>query len=336
MSSETEMNDFRRAAIVMLSLEKDLASRVLNHLPKDEMERLTMEIARTNDVTKSQQDDAIQAFRSAVDSRTVIERGSLDIAGELLAQTIGEEGTGEILKNIRESMKSVPFGFLHKFKAEDVLSFITDEHPQTIAVIMSNLPIELAADILKDLPPDRQLDVIYRVANMEQTAPEFIEDVEASLKVRMISLFGRQSNQIGGIPLVAHILNVAERTTSRTILETMGQDSEELADKIERLMFVFDDIAAFDDTSIQRLLKEVDNGQWAMALKGASEAIQEKIFANLSSGAAENLKEEMGYLGSVRLSDVDEVQQLIVDAVRTLEESGEIKIVQGDGDAFVE
>lgn len=172
------MQDLKRAAIIMLTLDKAAASRVLNHLPKDEMEMLTMEIARTDDVTRMEQDDAIQKFREDVDSRTVIERGSLELAGELLAQTIGEEGAEEILKNIRESMKSVPFGFLHKFKAEDVLSFITDEHPQTIAVIMSNLPTDLAADILKHLPPDTQLDVIRRVANMEQTAPEFIEDVE--------------------------------------------------------------------------------------------------------------------------------------------------------------
>jgi flagellar motor switch protein FliG len=329
------MQDLKRAAIIMLTLDKDAASRVLNHLPKDEMELLTMEIARTNDVTRTEQDEAIEKFRDDVESRTVIERGSLEIAGELLAHTIGEEGAEEILSNVRASMKSVPFGFLHKFKAEDVLSFITEEHPQTIAVIMSNLPTDLAADILKHLPPDTQLDVIRRVANMEQTAPEFIEDVESSLKSRMTSLFGRRSDQIGGVPLVAQILNVADRTTSKTILDTIGQDSEELADKIQRLMFVFDDITKLDDKSIPALLKEVDNSRWAMALKGASPEIKEAILGNLSKRAAENLEEEMGYLGPVRMSDVEAVQQEIVDTVRRLEEAGTITVSSGESDQFV-
>lgn len=182
------MNDLKRAAIVLLSLDKPKAARVMNHLPKDLMELVSLEIARTDDVTRMEQEEAINTFREAVDSRTVIERGSLDLAGELLSQSIGEEEANEIIKNIRDSLKSVPFGFLHKFKAEDVLNFISEEQPQTIALIMSNLPTGLAADILKDLPPDKQLDVIRRVASMEQTSPEFVEMVEASLKNRMVSV----------------------------------------------------------------------------------------------------------------------------------------------------
>ena len=329
------MNDLKRAAIVLLSLDKPKAARVMNHLPKDLMELVSLEIARTDDVTKTEQAEAINEFRESVDSRTVIERGSLDLAGELLSQSVGEEEANEIIKNIRDSLKSVPFGFLHKFKAEDVLSFISEEQPQTIALIMSNLPTGLAADILKDLPPDKQLDVIRRVASMEQTSPEFVEMVEASLKNRMVSLFGQQSDQVGGVPLVAQILNVADRTTSKNILDTMGQESEELVEEIQRLMFVFDDIAKLDDKSIQAVLKEVDNSQWAMALKGASSDIRGKILGNLSKRAAENLEEEMGYLGPVRVSDVEGVQQEIVDTVRRLEEAGTITVASGDGDQFV-
>lgn len=329
------MNDLKKAAIVLLSLDKPKAARVLNHLPKDLMELVSLEIARTDDVTKAEQEQAINEFREAVDSRTVIERGSLDLAGELLSQSVGEEEANEIIKNIKDSLKSVPFGFLHKFKAEDVLNFISEEQPQTIALIMSNLPTSLAADILKDLPPDKQLDVVRRVAAMEQTSPEFVEMVEASLKNRMVSLFGQKSDQVGGVPLVAQILNVADRTTSKNILDTMGQDSEDLVDEIQRLMFVFDDIAKLDDKSIQAILKEVDNSQWAMALKGASEDIRGKILGNLSKRAAENLEEEMGYLGPVRVSDVEAVQQEIVDTVRRLEEAGTITVASGDGDQFV-
>ncbi|MFT4557298.1 MAG: flagellar motor switch protein FliG [Porticoccaceae bacterium] len=329
------MNDLKKAAIILLSLDKPKAARVMNHLPKDLMELVSLEIARTDDVTKTEQEEAINTFREAVDSRTVIERGSLDLAGELLSQSVGEEEANEIIKNIRDSLKSVPFGFLHKFKAEDVLNFISDEQPQTIALIMSNLPTGLAADILKDLAPDKQLDVIRRVASMEQTSPEFVEMVEASLKNRMVSLFGQQSDQVGGVPLVAQILNVADRTTSKNILDTMGQESEELVEEIQRLMFVFDDIAKLDDKSIQAVLKEVDNSQWAMALKGASPDIRGKILGNLSKRAAENLEEEMGYLGPVRVSDVEGVQQEIVDTVRRLEEAGTITVASGDGDQFV-
>jgi flagellar motor switch protein FliG len=329
------MNDLKKAAIVLLSLDKPKAARVMNHLPKDLMELVSLEIARTDDVTKTEQAEAINEFRESVDSRTVIERGSLDLAGELLSQSVGEEEANEIIKNIRDSLKSVPFGFLHKFKAEDVLNFISEEQPQTIALIMSNLPTGLAADILKDLPPDKQLDVIRRVASMEQTSPEFVEMVEASLKNRMVSLFGQQSDQVGGVPLVAQILNVADRTTSKNILDTMGQESEELVEEIQRLMFVFDDIAKLDDKSIQAVLKEVDNSQWAMALKGASPDIRGKILGNLSKRAAENLEEEIGYLGPVRVSDVEGVQQEIVDTVRRLEEAGTITVASGDGDQFV-
>lgn len=329
------MNDLKRAAIVLLSLDKPKAARILNHLPKELMELVSLEIARTDDVTQAEQEEAINGFCEAVGSRTAIERGSVDLAGELLAQSVGEEEANAILKNIRSSLKSVPFGFLHKFKAEDVMDFISDEQPQTIALIMSNLPTGLAADILKDLPPDKQLDVVRRVASMEQTSPEFVEMVESSLKNRMASLLGQRSDQVGGVPLVAQILNVADRTTSKNILSTMGQESEELVEEIQRLMFVFDDIAKLDDKSIQAVLKEVDNSQWAMALKGASPDIRGKILGNLSKRAAENLEEEMGYLGPVRVSDVEEVQQEIVDTVRRLEEAGTITVASGEGDQFV-
>jgi flagellar motor switch protein FliG len=329
------MNDLKKAAIVLLSLEKPKAARVLNHLPKDLMELVSLEISRTSDVTKAEQEEAINEFREAYDSRTVIERGSLNLAGELLAQSVGEKEASEIMKNIKNTLKSVPFGFIHKFKAGDVLNFISEEQPQTIALIMSNLPTGLAADILKDLPPDKQLDVVRRMASMEQTSPELVEMVEASLKNRMVSLSDHQSDQLSGVPFVAQILNIADRATSKNILDTMGLDSEELVEEIQRLMFVFDDIAKLDDKSIQAVLKEVDNAQWAMALKGVSEEIRVKIMGNLSKRAAENLEEEMGYLGPVRVSDVERVQQEIVDTVRRLEEAGTITAASGDGDQFV-
>ena len=329
------MDNIKKAAIVLLSLDKAVATKVLSHMPREQMERLTMEIARTDNVSKDEQDVAIKEFQSAVENRTVIERGSLDFASELLSSSLGEEDAHNIVDNVRRSMESIPFGFLHKIAADDMLNFIADEHSQTIALILSYLPTNLAADLLADLPPDKQLDVIHRVANMEQTTPEIIRDIEDSLRNRMSALFNQETEFSGGIPLVAHILNVTDRVTSKSILEGLERDSEELVEEIQRLMFVFDDIVKLDNKAIQALLKEVDNAQWAMSLKGASEEIRNKILGNLSQRAAENLKEEMEYLGAVKLSDVESVQQSIVDTIRRLEDSGEIQVASGDGEQFV-
>jgi len=329
------MDNLKKAAIVLLSMDKAVAAEVLNHLPREQMERLTMEIARTDDVTQEEQNGAIAEFREAIEQRTVIERGSLDLAGELLSKTLGEDGAHDIVDNVRRSMESIPFGFLHKLKADDVMSFIQEEHPQTIALILSYLPTSLAADILSALPPDKQLDVVRRVANMEQTAPEIVRDIEASLQSRMVSLFNQDAEFSGGVPLVAQILNVADRVTSKGILEGLERDSGDLVDEIQRLMFVFDDIVKLDDKSVQTLLKEVDNNQWAMALKGASEEIRNKVLGNLSQRAAENLQEEMSYLGPVKLSDVEAVQQAIVDTIRRLEDTGDIVVAASDGEEFV-
>lgn len=329
------MENLKKAAIVLLSMDKAVAAEVMNHLPKDQMESLTLEIARTNDVTRDEQDGAISEFRDAVENRTVIERGSLDLAGELLSKTLGEDSAHDIVDNVRRSMESIPFGFLHKLKADDVMNFIHEEHPQTIALILSYLPTSLAADILSELPPDKQLDVVRRVANMEQTTPEIVREIEDSLRTRMAALFSQDSEFSGGVPLVAQILNVADRVTSKGILEGLERDSGELVEEIERLMFVFDDIIKLDNKAIQTLLKEVDNSQWAMALKGASQEIKDKILGNLSQRASENLQEEMGYLGAVKLSDVEGVQQTIVDTIRRLEDSGEIVVASGEGEQFV-
>ena len=200
---------------------------------------------------------------------------------------------------------------------------------------MSHLPASLAAEMLSGLPSNKQLDVIRRVANMEQTNPEVIADVEKTLQLRMTSTFSQSLEKRGGVPMVAQILNVTDRMTNKGILESLEQQDAELADEIRRLMFVFDDLLKLDDKAIRALLKEVENNQWAIALKGASDEIRNKIFANLSQRAAETLKEEMEFLGPVRVSDVEGVQQQIVDIVRRLEDSGEIAVASGGGDQFI-
>lgn len=323
------MDDLRKAAILILSLDKPIAAEVMSQLPRRQLELVTLEIAKLEDITKEQQESVLDEFNKLTGDRVPVERGGMDTAADLVRQSLGEEGGGEILDAVKQSMNSVPFSFLQKAGAENLLTFVSEEHPQTIALIMSHLQASMAAEVLAGLPSNKQIEVIRRIATMEQTSPEVIGDVEASLQSRMRSTFNQQLEKAGGVPRVAEILNVTDRMTNKGILESLEQEDSELVEEIRRLMFVFDDLLKLDNKAIQSLLKEVDNSQWAVALKGASEEIKQRILGNLSQRAAELLKEEMGYLGPVKVSDVEAMQQQIVDAVRRLEDAGEIEVSAG-------
>lgn len=294
-----------------------------------------LEIAKMDDVSRDQLEGVLDEFRDTMLEQVPMERGGITFANELLEQSLGKEGAGAILENVRQSINSVPFAFLQKAGAENLLTFITEEHPQTIALVMSHLPASLSAEVLAGLPSNKQLEVVRRVATMEQTSPEVVSDIENTLRTRMKSLFNQKTEKAGGIAAVAQILNVTDRMTNKGILESLDQEDHDLADEIRRLMFVFDDLLKLDDKSIQSVLKEVDNSQWSVALKGASEEIKARIMSNLSQRAAEMLKEEMEYLGPVRLSDVEAMQQQIVDIVRRLEESGQIVVAGGGSEQLV-
>lgn len=323
------MDDLRKAAILLLSLDKPLAAEVLSQLPRRQVELVTIEIAKLEGVTKEEQEKVLEEFSNLARNRVPMERGGMDLATELLKQSLGESGSGEVLDAVRQSMNAIPFGFLQKAGADNLLTFVSEEHPQTIALILSHLPSAMSAEVLAGLPSNKQIEVIRRIATMEQTSPEVIHDVEASLQGRMTSTFNQQLEKAGGVPRVAEILNVTDRMTNKGILESLEQEDAELVDDIRRLMFVFDDLLKLDNKAIQALLKEVDNPQWAVALKGASEEIRQKVLGNLSQRAADMLREEMDYLGPVRVSDVESMQQQIVDAVRRLEDAGEIEIGGG-------
>jgi flagellar motor switch protein FliG len=329
------MTGLRKAAVVLLSLDKPLAAEVMGQLRKEEVEALTMEIAKLDDVTKEEQDGAIEEFYNLGMARVHIERGGMDYASDLLEQSLGKEKAGTILETVKQSLSSVPFSFLQKAGAENLLTFVMEEHPQTIALILSHLPPGLSAQVLSKLPSNKQLEVVRRVATMEQTSPEVVHDVERSLEGRMRSTFIQQLEKAGGVPAVAQMLNVTDRMTNKAILESLEQENPELVDQIRRLMFVFDDLLKLDDKSIQALLKEVENAQWALALKGASEELKTKITGNLSQRAAAMLEEEMQYLGPVRVTDVETAQQQIVDTVRRLEDAGEIVVSTGEGERLI-
>jgi flagellar motor switch protein FliG len=323
--------DIRKAAILLMSLPEDQAAQLLSKLEPKQLESVSVEIARLNEVSGDEQETALQDFSKSNPNTLSGRVGGLDVAKSLVEKALGKEATATV-DNIRQSLEALPFGFLQKVDSQNLLTFIIDEHPQTIALILCHLPPAQASDVISGLPPDRQISVIRRVATMAQTSPEIIQEVENGLERRMASVMSQQFENAGGVSSVAEILNVIDRATERSLLENLAQDTPELVEEIRRLMFVFEDIVKFGDREIQTLLKNVESSQWAMALKGASEELKEKILKNMSKRAADLLKEEMEYLGPVKLSSVEQTQQQIVDIIRRLEDAGELTTHSDDSE----
>ncbi len=316
-------SDIRKAAILLMSLPSEQGAQLLAKLEPRQVEAVSIEIAKTSGVDGGEQESVIQDFAVANPNALMGSAGGLDVAKNLVEQALGK-GASSTLDNVRQSIEALPFGFLQKVDSQNLLTFIIDEHPQTIALIISHVSSAQAADILSGLPVDRQLAVIRRIANMGQTSPEIIREVEKGLENRMASVMSQQFENAGGVSSVAEMLNVIDRTTEHSLLENLAQEDPDLVEEIRRLMFVFEDVTKLADRDIQTLLKDVESSQWAMAMKGASEELKDKILNNMSKRAADLLKEEMEYLGPVRLSSVEQMQQQIVDVVRRLEDAGEI------------
>ncbi len=319
------MSDIRKAAVLLMSLPNNQAADLLGKLEPKLVEMVSIEIAKITAVSGEEQETAIQDFANANPAAMLGGTGGLEVAKNLVQQALGKNATAT-LDNVRQSIEALPFGFLQKVDSQNLHTFIIDEHPQTIALILSHITASQAADIISGLPTERQLAVIRRVATMGQTSPEIIHEVEKGLEHRMSSVMSQQFENAGGITSVAEILNVIDRATERSLLENLAQEDPDLVEEIRRLMFVFEDIAKFNDRDIQAILKNVESSQWAMALKGASDELKEKILRNMSKRASGLLQEEMEYLGPVRASNVEQVQQQIVDVIRRLEDAGEITI----------
>jgi flagellar motor switch protein FliG len=315
--------DIRKAAVLLMSLPEDQGAMLLGKLDAKLVEAVSIEIAKINGVGGDEQETTIRDFASANPAALSGSVGGLDVAKNLVQQALGR-GASATLENVRQSIEALPFGFLQKVDSQNLLTFIIDEHPQTIALILSHIPPAQAADIISGLPAERQMSVIRRVATMGQTSPEIIQEVERGLEHRMAAVMSQQFENAGGVPSVAEILNVIDRSTERSLLENLAQEDPDLVDEIRRLMFVFEDITKLGDRDIQGLLKNVESSQWAMALKGASEELKDKILNNMSKRASDLLVEEMEYLGAVKLSSVEQTQQQIVDVVRRLEDAGEL------------
>ncbi len=324
------LSGMRKAAILLLSIEQEAAAVVLKQMEPHTIEDITRELAALGEVPRKVRDSIIEEFYQLALAKTWAAEGGLEYAKGLLSQSMDAKEADRILQQISQQVRKTPFAFLQKAQTQNLLTFIQDEHPQTIALIVSHLPHHKASEILNGLPGPKQIEVVKRVANMEQTNPEVIAEVERGLEARLASMLTQSFEKIGGVDTVAEILNLVDRTTEKGIMEGLETEDPDLVEQIRRLMFVFEDIRMVDDKGIQAVLKEVENDQLALALKTASDELKEKIFKNMSERAAELIHEDMEYMGPVRVSDVEAAQQKIVDIVRRLEDAGDI-IISGRG-----
>ncbi len=319
------MSELRRAAVVLMSLPDDEAAQLLARFNPKQIEMVSLEIARMGTITGEEQYQAIQQFVSANPNALTLESGGLERAKALLERALGKNAAVTI-DSMRQQIEAVPFSFLQKVDAQNLITFIAEEHPQTIALVLCHVKPAQAAEIIRHLPPDRQLAVIRRIATMGQTNPEIIAEVEEGLESRMASLMGQSYENAGGVAAVAEILNITDRNIERNLLENLAQEDPELVEEIRRRMFTFEHMVKLSDRDMQQVLKNVETSQWAMALKLAPEELKRKVMGNMSSRAAELLQEEIDFMGPVRRSEVERVQQQIVDVVRRLQDAGEISL----------
>lgn len=331
-TAEEKITGLQKAAILLIALGPEKSAAIFKHLKEEEIEELTLEIANTRSITPQVKEEVITEFYQVCLAQQYIAEGGINYAKELLEKSFGSEKAMDVISRLTASLQVKPFEFVRKTDAAQLLNFIQDEHPQTIALILSYLSPAQAALIISALPPDRQSDVAKRIAVMDRTSPEVIKEVEKVLESKLASLVNQDYTIIGGVDAVVEILNTVDRGTEKHIMETLEIEEPELADEIRKKMFVFEDILLLDDRAIQRVLRDVDNGDLAIALKGSNEEVQNAIFNNLSKRLAVMIKEDMEFMGPVRIKEVEAAQSKIVNTIRHLEEIGEIIIMRGEGD----
>ncbi len=325
----------RKAAILLIALGKEKASEIYKHLNEDEIEQLTLEIANLSKVDAEAKNQVIEEFYQLCLAQNYISEGGIEYAREILERAMGSQKALEIINKLTSSLQVRPFDFIRKAEPSQILNFIQNEHPQTIALVLAYLRPQQAAAIISSLPQEKQVDVATRIALMDRTSPDVIKEVERVLERKLSSMLTADFTNAGGIQALVDILLSVDRGTEKYIMENLELRDKELAEEIRKRMFVFEDIVTLDNRSIQRFLREVDNSDLALALKGASEEVKKVIFANMSKRLQEMIKEDMEYMGPVRLRDVENAQQKIVNIIRQLEEAGEIIISRGGGDEII-
>ncbi|MBE3593881.1 MAG: flagellar motor switch protein FliG [Candidatus Carbobacillus altaicus] len=330
-----ELNGRQKAAILLIALGPETSAQIFKHLREDEIERLTFEIASVTNVDPEEKTNILKEFQQLVLAQQYLAQGGIQYAREILEKALGTHKAHEVLGRLTATLQVRPFDFMKKADALQILNFLQNEHPQTIALVLSYLDPKQSSQILSALSPELQAEVAMRIATMSGAAPEVIDEIERILEQKLATSAYSDLRQAGGVEAVVDILNGVDRSTERTILEALEEREPELAEEIKKRMFVFEDIVLLDDRSVQRVIREVANEDLLLALKAASEDVKALIFKNMSTRMAETFREEMEYMGPVRLRDVEEAQTRIVATIRRLEEAGEIVISRGGGDEFI-
>ena len=330
-----ELSGRQKAAIFLVTLGSEISSEIFKHLREDEIEALIFEIARLDNVESEERDNVLMEFKELMMAQDFITSGGIDYARELLEKSMGSQKAVDIINRLTSSLQVRPFDFIRRTDPAHLLNFIQQEHPQTIALIMAYLEPQKASIILGALPHEIQSDVAKRIATMDRTSPEVLREVERVLEKKLSTLSSEDYTAAGGVENIVEIINLVDRSTEKGIIESLEEEDPELAEEIKKRMFVFEDIVLLDDRAIQKVLREVDTAELAKALRGVETEVQDKIFKNMSKRASALLKEEMEYMGPVRLKDVEETQQKIVSIIRKLEDSGEIVVARSGEDEMV-
>lgn len=330
-----QFSGVQKAAILLIALGPEKSATIFKHLKEDEIEELTLEIANTRSVDPQTKEAVLNEFYQVCLAQQYIAEGGIGYAKELLEKALGDDRAQDVISKLTASLQVRPFEFVRKTDPSQLLNFIQDEHPQTIAMILSYLSPTQASLVLGALPLEKQSDVARRIATMDRTSPDVIKEVERVLERKLASLVNQDYTIVGGVDAIVSILNSVDRGTEKHIMETLEIEEPELADEIRKKMFVFEDILLLNDRAIQRVLRDVENSDLAVALKSTNEEVQNVIFKNLSTRLAAMIKEDIEFMGPVRMKDVEEAQQKIVGVIRKLEDAGEIVISRGGGDDIV-
>jgi len=332
---ERRLTGKQKAALLLISLGPEVSANVYKHLTEEEIERLTLEISAVKKVEPDIKEQIIEEFHNIALAQDYISQGGIGYAKTILEKALGPEQAQNIINRLTSSLQVRPFDFARKADPSQILNFIQNEHPQTIALILSYLEPQQAGVILSSLPQELQADIARRIATMESTSPEVISEIEAVLERKLSSTFTQDYSETGGIDAVVEVLNGVDRQTEKTILDALEIQDPELAEEIKKRMFVFEDIVTLDNRSIQRVIRECENEDLLLSMKVSSDEVKEILFRNMSQRMAETFKEELQIMGPVRLRDVEEAQSRIVSIIRRLEEAGEIIIARGGGDDVI-
>lgn len=333
---ERKLTGVQKAAILFITLGPEASSGILKKLPEGDIQKITYEIANITSVTAEQREEILNEFLQINKARDYIIEGGMDYAKQLLSKALGAQRANEILDKVSEATAQYrPFSIARKADSKQLLNVITAEQPQTIALILCYLQADKAAQVMAELPEETQSEVAYRIATMNTTSPMVIKEIESVLESKLSSVVRTEMTSLGGVETLVGILNSVDRTTEKNITEGLEREDAELADKVKSSMFVFEDIISLDDVSIQRILREVESSDLALALKGCSDEVANCIYRNQSKRAAASLKEDMEFLGPVRITDVEKAQQKIVSIIRRLDDANEIIISRGGEDAII-